>query len=655
MSGAAFSPGDERSLAGELRPPAGWEAVAAALSTYSLDLTALLAVLLALSGHARSEESASIQSTQRAILRLARRVIVLSQRGRTIAPQTRGRARVLAALDRCLAEQPFDERHRSWHGKLALASYRPVGSSGGAELWRLWIGSRNLTRSLDLDAGFMLVGRLRTPGQAPGSVVAGLGDTLAAVLVPAAERVPAMLFPTIQGIGGRRGANALRTLCHGLEREVTWDAPPGIEVVSLAASVGARWDEVTGPPPAHEPSREILFAAPFVDAPGLRRLAGWRREARRDSRAVISSAAQLADLPPEAVAETELLAIGEGPEFGITSDWPGSDEAAPAPESDLLDEGRGDRGLHAKILLSRPRGRKATLVLGSPNLTRRGLAADSPSGANLEVAARLRLSPTLADALDRALRSRAGPYTGPPQVSDAEAEQANINERLEAARKAMLAGFDAQLRIAMDNLEICAAKAPEIRHGFALEAALQSRPDVRRAWPGGQAVLRLAEELRPDEWTELVLFRLEDRGSGEAVTWAQKVPLAATGDDWRDGRDAALAARILAIDELQALIAAELASGAGDGGRPWNVAGAGGRSQVAEAKGQELYLEKLLRLRARRPEVWDTTLTKQIAAILDAAETNDALSGVDRAQLEQFRLLWGVVVDAFAPESRSAS
>ncbi len=654
MSKEPFHRREERSLAAELRPPPGWEAVGAALSTYSLDLTALLAVLLSLSGHGRSEESASIRATQRAILRLAKQVVVVSQRGRTTVPQTRGRARVLAALDRCLAEQAFDERRHSWHAKLVLAGYRPAGTRVHADLWRLWIGSRNLTRSLDLDTGVMLVGRRRSDYSGGGGTVTGLGDTLSAVLRPVAGRVPRTLFPEVRRVGRYPvQADPFAALCRRLEREVEWEAPPGVEVVAAAASDGTNiWSDVTGPPAAHEARRSIIFAAPFVDAKGLERLAAWRRGVPGDRLTVVSSAEQLATLPADAVVGSELLALGREPDFETAADWPSADEDTPAVDGEPRDEGHVGRGLHAKILLSRPLGRaKATLVMGSPNLTRRGLVQVGAGGnTNMEVALRLRIAPAIADAIDGALRSLTDSYSEPPRLSEAEVEQARIAERLEAARKTVLGGFNAQLRINSGGLEIWAAKPPEVPSGFALHVALQSRPADNRPWPPATSVVLLAEGLRQDEWTELVLFRLEEAASGQAVSWAQVIPLALDPtDDWRDDRDAALAARLMSLDELHALIAAELTAEGGSGGRTWYVAGAGIRPDTLEAVEMGLHLEGLLRLRARRPEAWSSAMTERISAILDASEADTSLSEDHRKALDRLRSLWRIVASAFTP------
>ena len=180
-----FSIDAERSIVDALRPRPEQQVVGAIFSTYSLDLVALLGMLLGLSGIDCTEVDADPTDLHRSLFRLGKRIVVLCQRGRIRSPESYRRARILSALDRTVVEVPFDERRRSWHAKLALVAYKSTGVAQEAVTeWRFWLGSRNLTRSNDLDFGLMLVG---TPSRNPkmsnkDAFIPGLTSALATLL-----------------------------------------------------------------------------------------------------------------------------------------------------------------------------------------------------------------------------------------------------------------------------------------------------------------------------------------------------------------------------------------------------------------------------------------------------------------------------------------
>jgi hypothetical protein len=56
-------------------------------------------------------------------------------------------------LDKFLCEIPIKARDSSWHRKAALLRFTLSDCAGtGESPWRLWSGSRNLTKSMNLEA-----------------------------------------------------------------------------------------------------------------------------------------------------------------------------------------------------------------------------------------------------------------------------------------------------------------------------------------------------------------------------------------------------------------------------------------------------------------------------------------------------------------------
>ena len=159
-----------------IRPEPGWRTDYALLASYSADLVALAGALLALAGLDDDRGSGSKVDFANAVDRLANRVRLVVQAGRLAAPAKA--PKILAVLARYVREVPRDEARASWHPKAVLV--RQIAEDGGEARWRLWIGSRNLTRSLAWDVGLTLVGQV---GGGAGRGIDGipeLGHSLAA-------------------------------------------------------------------------------------------------------------------------------------------------------------------------------------------------------------------------------------------------------------------------------------------------------------------------------------------------------------------------------------------------------------------------------------------------------------------------------------------
>ena len=116
---------DRTSVFGALRPGPGQTVARAVLTTYSLDLIAMLGLVLALGGDAETEFDASPLGLVKAFDRVRGRLIVLHQLSRVVAPSAH-RA-VLPLLDTMLRAAASNERRESWHPKTALVRYVSEG------------------------------------------------------------------------------------------------------------------------------------------------------------------------------------------------------------------------------------------------------------------------------------------------------------------------------------------------------------------------------------------------------------------------------------------------------------------------------------------------------------------------------------------------
>src|ERR1017187_7469999 len=129
-----------------LKPPEGWRTDHAILSTYSADLLVIVTSLLALSGCDLENRRGSRVELVKAIEALRGHVRVLAQEGRVAIPNVP--VPILKLLDKFLSTVVTDERESSFHPKAALLRFHNIDDPEDRQ-WRIWFGSRNLTRALN--------------------------------------------------------------------------------------------------------------------------------------------------------------------------------------------------------------------------------------------------------------------------------------------------------------------------------------------------------------------------------------------------------------------------------------------------------------------------------------------------------------------------
>ncbi len=588
-----------------LKPPAGWRTEHAILTTYSADLVVIVTALLALTGcDLDHQRKGSRVELVKAIEALRGRVRVLAQRGRVMIPNTP--RQILKLLDKFLLTVETDEHKSSWHPKVVLVRYQRVDDPSDRQ-WRVWLGSRNLTRAMNWDAGIVLVSRADARGQ-PVAGLADLGAELAA-------------HANLATLTATDVASELAALA--------WECPPGSEVRRVKL-LGPKLGEGLPAPPSDV--ERVFVVSPFIDAKTVRAMAGWGNA--ETSRALVSTALALQrllrdnvnvfrgftrvlvqpfpDLPAEGV---ELL-----DEAGATGV-----EAAESEEAPPL-------GLHAKLFFA-AKGARRQLWLGSANATQRGW-----EGHNFEAVAELLIPRDTADALEEFVVTCAPfvPNTV-PLVADRD------EEAVEQARKLLCNEWPLRQRVGEAELEVIAPAPPPLADST-IRVEVAALGGLWNSWPRDQSRILLVGVGRSPR-TNFLQVRLS-RGV-KMCAWLQIAPCEPPPDE---ERDRALIAEYLDpatfLLWLRSLLAGEPAHAAGG---DWDAEGAmpAGKG-INDRSITEVALippvEEILRAWARDSSAF-VSADEKVRAYLQELEHRARENGAvpDAEMLETFRRSWDLL------------
>lgn len=322
-----------------LRPPSQHRLDLAVLTTYTLDLEALLALPLAV----LSQSDSSVEELMADPLRLIAALqeagdrihVFVDATGISIPDQGR---ELVSTLESSV--HPVRAPNGGvFHPKVWLARFVPEEEDGRA-LLRLAILSRNLTfdRSWDI--------ALTSEAPAGGRRVAKsrpLGELLAA-LPNMASRAGARLPKGVSDAVAELAEQARRT---------AYPAPDGFDSPLEFQSFGIQ-SRPAGTWPPNGGATRLLAVAPFANAYGTKMVAALGRE--RADRTLIAR--------PEELDLIEPAALDEWSEVLVLSEEPASGESA--------EEARRPSGLHAKIIALEHHG-QVSWYFGSANLTHAAL------------------------------------------------------------------------------------------------------------------------------------------------------------------------------------------------------------------------------------------------------------------------------------------
>ena len=510
-----------------LRPDTGWEVDRCVIGTYSADLVVLVATMLALAGLDDDRGSGSKVDFATAHERLLGRFRVVAQKGRIAVPSKA--PAILAIMDNFVRDVDADESKLSWHPKVAVIKNRHTASK--QEEWRLWLGSKNLTKDLSWDTGMLLSGTREGDGvRLPG--MGRLGEVLAR------QAGLADLHPHVR----RKELSAIR-----------WVTPDGV----VLQDVMLYGPDMEGEfPPKPDGSREVIVVSPFLDRKAVEHFGQWGKDGHRY---LLSTLDQMAGVYASSKAAleafgTNLISIGPPPlDLGspTTAD---RNEAESSVQSD--DEELDMRGLHAKIVAVRD-GAGWLMWVGSLNATQRGWQK------NFEVAARMRISDSIAAAL-KAFCEQATEVTEDMLGSGSLVAETDAEKALEKTRKSLASDWAIrQLRVKGGCVIKASTPPPLATKSMALKVALIGLP--LQTWDAKHTEVSFLKVSAAQE-TELVHFQLTD--GGYVSEWVQRVPLDPPPSEERDRR--AIARHLDPRAFLAWIRSLMFVTDVGDGGGDWD-------------------------------------------------------------------------------------
>lgn len=619
-----MAPTDSLALLESLAPTEGWETDLALMSTYSVDLVAVAALVMALAGEGDDHERMKSAALARACEKMRGRFRVVCQAGRVAVP-VRG-ADTLVLADQWIREVPYDGREHSWHAKLALIRYRRTDEHG-IVAWRLWMGSRNITRDTSWDSALMAVGK---PGENPDPVSGAIAE--AGRILAENAKLP--------GWDGAAIAGALAG--------IQWQWPDEIiKVVHFGISPDSTMNafKSKGLPDAPQDLQRLVAISPFVDPTTCAALGRWG--GANSDRRLLTTPTTLAAL----AAHSSKPLAGFGTLYVL--------DAALLPEEGETDtDATGEeamteihRGLHAKLIWAQA-GDGDHLWLGSSNLTSRAW-----NGKNTEVMIHAKVNAKLAEGLVENFLGQTRQISRDALPLPPENDQ--DGERLEALRNRIAAEWQARLIEENDNLR-CVAHLPPVHpdDGAVLHIRLLGNPN-RHIWrPGTTAILFPCVPLH--QKTELLVIELSFAATPDhRCAWVARAPLDPAPDA---DRDRSVLARLMGprafLTWLRSLLD-EVVGDEDDADWPEPATSPPGKGLHRRGLGLSILtptLESLLRAWSRNPDSIrkvDEAVTTWLKKLQDASVGEEEKEAME--ELNKFQKIWEVLREGLGiTEKKSA-
>ncbi|MFN3189118.1 MAG: phospholipase D family protein [Aureliella sp.] len=584
-----------------LRPNLGWQVDYALLASYSADMIAVVATMLALAGLDDDRGSGSKVDFANAIERLGGKFRLVVQSGRLFSP--RKAPNILGVLDQFIRTVSFDEKTQSWHPKIALVKTRE-DASGEIE-WRLWIGSRNLTRDISWDVSLTLIGRPsnqteQADGAKPIDGVVDLARSLAA-------------RGELDGVSPDSIAAELSN--------VRWRCPNGCDVESIRLHDHMEQRTL---PPSPVGLKRLLVISPFLDGTLIKTLSAWGTNETK--RTLLSSKCELLKLAGQ--GQTPL----DGFDSLLMMGSPDPDELVLSNESvESEDEEPEPRGLHAKIIIAE-HAAGTTMWTGSANATVRGWA-----GPNAEVIARATISPEVLEGVWAFVKQSATTVERKDLEESPEVDEPQ--ERLDRARSEVAASWSVTQTIANLIPVLNANADPNAESDdFRLEVASLSGPWI--GWPRGEKQVSLTKVSLADV-SELIACRLS---LGDLqTTWLQRCPLDPHPGMQRDQQ--ALARYLDPKTFFESVRGLLVGATPGDGGGRWD--GTTKNAAYVRSQGPAWWsptLEEVLKAWGRDPSSL-LEVDRKVKYYLDLYRQRDGsdITDDERAVVADFEQVWSVV------------
>jgi hypothetical protein len=577
-----------------LRPAPGWKTNLALITTYSAELVAITAALLAAAGLDDDDRKKQSSITfVKAYEELRGKFIVLVQSGRLAIPKKYLPLSVL--LDRLVIQVPQDERTGSWHPKVIVTRMQCPETLKTE--WRFWMGSRNLTSDISWDTGIVLNGQIGGAGKK----VAGLVET-------------------ITGLVKRAGYRAEKVKVLEAElRKVSWEMPEGVqveEITCLSPDLGGGFPlEPTG-------LKELLVVSPFLDGTGVETFGRWGDSGTK--RRLLST--QMALKKVVALYGAKLEPYHE--KLWLESpDFSGEGAETLVEENDEVMQARG---LHAKIVLARHQ-KGNTLWLGSANATSRGW-----EGKNFEIVARMAVKPSVIAGLT-AFTEMGIPIDEKELAQGYETDE--IEDRLEKGRNEVVAKWQVKHVQHEDGNVLSATTGPHPADPEILvEVGLLISGYV--TWPR-QGVSMTLEPVPPEKQTEFLKVRLTLKD--KRLQWVQHTPQTPPLGEERD--HAAIASQLTPkgfLAWLKAILDEDVAGTDDDADRGMSK----GRKKGAghDAQHWAPTLESMLKAWTKNPDLL-LAVHDKVNRYLQEVEARSvaARSKEETEKLREFTVAWEVV------------
>ncbi|MCC8950898.1 hypothetical protein H8A97_39025 [Bradyrhizobium sp. Arg62] len=605
----------QQSLLDWLRPDTGFQTDIALVSTYSASAGVLASLLLSLAGFEDDPSDSGSRATRvkfaKSILQLKDRVAITMQAGRLFWPRKSGKATAL--LDRFIKDMRYDERAKggkSWHPKCAIVRYSSAKSS--AAKWRLWLGSRNLTRDTSWDLGLSLEGYEFE------------SDAMNGMKIPSVANVTRKL--AAEADQAERWREPIKRL-----RNVHWEVPRGlvVEEIDLMLPQDASRDF----PPSPEGVRRLIAVAPFLDATIPKRVGKWGDDAERILVSTGTELNRFAKGKADHFENAGFSVVGDFPAVAEEGeqDVAGIDEAGIDPQA--------SSGLHAKFLwVEHAKG--ATMWLGSPNLTGRAWTR------NAEIFARLSIESRGAAKAAAAIKQGVESFVSmaPDFAALPAKDNADADDPLELARNEVAARLmNASQKLSSDwsSVEIQATELPHpANKRIVLKVgSLADDPGQMIEWQRGSRNVRLRPH-NPQAASHLIRVALECRGL-PSVAWLQSIPIQGFQ---QDKRDRLLLRQYLSDDQLLAWIHQTLTGNSeGAEGGPWDEDGPhpAAKWRGPKRKAPAPTLEDMLRAWLKNRSAFD-----QIDEIIEIFESGGGPAGTG-SQIVSFKAALALIKRTF--------